>query len=314
MATIGKTLIGSTVSKYNIAKNAAGVGSNPSLATDYTSNEVFQFPSDMNTDANPFYMQFNFSQYVRPSILVPPTPSPIGSVILPIPSQNLADNITLNYQPDKNAPMVGAFLNGVAEQYNKKNSLGQAITSTTGAVAGGAAAQGAAAGLSVIGKAVGGDTGPNAILQIGGYAVNPWMTVLFQSPNYKQYALSWMFVPENAQDSLNLRYILNKFRYHSLPTANQGISLGSVAGKEANFGKNILLGYPDMVKPVLYPQGYQFDFKWAVITGIQIDYVPGDTPAFFAGTKAPVAIRLSLTLLEIEYWLKDDIVASTYSS
>lgn len=312
MATLGKTLVGSTVSNYNRVKTASTAGT--TLATDYTSNRIFTFPSDMNTDANPFYIKFDFAEYIRPAINVTPFTNPLGSIILPIPSQNLADNVSLNYKQSPNTPVAGAFLNDIAGALARKTtgtvSLLEAAGQTTADVASGAGVQSLGAALGSLQKVTGGNLGVDNFLQLKGYVVNPFMTVMFQSPNFKEYALSWTFVPENADDSLKLRYIINKFRYHSLPTVTTGINLG--AG--INLAQNTLLGYPDMVKPVLYPQGYQFDFKWCVVQGIQVDYVPGDTPAFFAGTKAPVAIRVSLSLLEIEYWLKDDIVASTYAS
>jgi len=304
--TIGKSLVGSAVANYNTVKSATTAAT--SLATDYTTNQVFQFPSDLNITNNPAFIQFQFAQYVRPSILVTPTTNDIGSVVLPIPSQKLADQISLNYSTSGASDTVtGALLNGVAGQVAKGSinfqNTSQAIASTgeaAGIVAAGNALN------SITKNVLGVKTDLNSYLQIGGMVVNPYLTVMFQSPNFKRYTFSWIFVPENPQDSLNLRYIINKFRYHSLP------DIATFAGY--SLGQNSLLGYPDMVKPVLYPKGYQFDFKWCVIEAMEVDYIPGDTPAYFAGTNAPVSIRFTVSLLEIEYWLKEDIVASTYSS
>jgi hypothetical protein len=90
-----------------------------------------------------------------------------------------------------------------------------------------------------------------------------------------------------------LNYILNKFRYHSMPDVN------STTG-------GLLLTYPDMCIPKIIPSGYMYDFKQCVIESMVINYAPGDTPAL-TPKNAPNAVKFTVKLLEIEYWIRSDL-------
>jgi hypothetical protein len=92
-----------------------------------------------------------------------------------------------------------------------------------------------------------------------------------------------------------LRNIFDKFKYHQLPDVVNGMA-------------GTLLTYPDMVVPKFCPNKYMFDFKQCVVESSQITYSPGSVISFFPGTNAPTAFMFTLNLLEIEYWVKSDLV------
>jgi hypothetical protein len=270
-----------TVEAVNIAKSY--IQAPASVA--YNQNAITYYPHDLqNNKGTTFGMIFNFYSYDRPSIYNPPNLNPIGSIVLPLPSE-LTDKSSLDYSTDNSESIIGAATNLAAG----KKTVNAENTAKAVGIGLAAAAQG---GISAIVNKLAGSDVSGKVLQLAGVAQNPFLTVLFKAPTFKRHTFNWQFIPENSQDTETLKFILNKLRYHSLPDMTGGI----------------YLTYPDMVKPVIFPRGYMYDFKHCVIESIQINYAPGDTPSFHAGINAPNAINLTISFLEIEYWLKGDIV------
>ena len=291
--TVGKQSIGNIVQNFNynskIVKNKV---------QDYSGLGNVKFPFDLMTSAEGFFLQLNFFQYSRPNVTSAPASIPIGTIQLPIPSIQNVDHQSLNYTTQETGMIAGALLNGLDGQIQNWGNAQAMLDAAESAIAAG--------GIGAVSDVVKNflkqfGVGGNNAASLGGVAMNPYLTVLFRNANFKRFSFSWLFVPENHQDSVNLNFIINKLRYHSLPDL-----VGGDGGP--------LLGYPDMCKPVLMPQGYQHDFKYCVITDLVVDYVPGDTPAFQATDQAPAAIKLTINLMEIELWHKEDLYASTYES
>jgi len=259
----------------------------------------FIYPHDLNQQ---FCLLLEFSSYNRPSMLSPAATSPIGNIALPIPNE-LVDRQQLQYTEDQMGAIMGTALNQLSAGSQTREAIKQGGISGLGNIAGalGEAAlkQAGVNALDTLGNSLGAKNLTNNALSLGGLAQNPFLTVLFRTPMFKRYTMTWTFAPETEADTNQLKYIINKIRYHSLA--------GSTFG-------GTLLTYPDMVKPHLLPTGYQFDFKFCVVENLLVNYVPGDTPSFNSRTLAPSAIRLTLNLLEIELWFKDDITSSLYKS
>ena len=295
-ALIGKgTLVGLSVAAaaFEVVSVVNGIykGDNVPPSNGFTSNEVLVYPYNLpKIDGQDFSIIFQFYQYDRPSILYPPSLKPLGAIALPIPT-DMIDSTSLNYSEVKlSDPILGASL---------ENSKKVANDITAGNLADAAQIAAQTVGAQMITKNVGDNLAP--VLQMFGLAQNPFLTVLFNSPNFKTYRFTWTFIPENKTDSEKLKNILDKFRYHSLPDIMPNQS-------------GLLLTYPDMVVPVIIPNKYMFDMKQCVLTNVDVNYAPGGTPAFFAGSNAPNAIRLSIQLMEIEYWVKSDLLSSNYHS
>ena len=263
----------------------------------FSTTNIFIYPHDIPRSYDQNYcIIFQFYQYDRPSILHKPTLKPLGAICLPLPTDML-DSINVNYNQDRNGPLAGAALENASNMKDAAAKLASGDTSkllndlSVGA-------------KTIVAQLITGNVGAqntNKVLQMAGLAINPFLTVLFDSPNFKRFSFNWTFIPQNKEDSLTLRNILDKFRYHALP----GI-MPSQGG--------LLLNYPDMVIPKILPNEYMFDMKQCVVEGVDINYAPGATPAFFAGTNAPNAIRLTVRLLEIEYWVKSDLLSPSYHS
>jgi hypothetical protein len=124
----------------------------------------------------------------------------------------------------------------------------------------------------------------------GGYAINPFLVMLFKQPEFKTFQFSWSFSPRTEIESQTLQNVIQSFRKYMLPEA----------------AATIALKYPNIVLVKFFPDDYLFQFKPCVIRSINVDYNPGGNPAFFK-TGAPAQIRLTLDLTEIEYWLQSDL-------
>jgi hypothetical protein len=275
----------------------------------FYNNTTAIFPSDLVNSAagRNFYMTFWFYQYQRPTVFSNVFPAPIGQIVLPLPA-NMVDNQSEGWQQTDFSlnPAVGAALDQMLQQERAAGgglNIQSILSAVTGAATG--ATQGfATAGtqnlLNTAGLSLGVTSAGNKAFQLGGLVVNPYMTVLFNSPNFKRHTFNWKFIPVNQQEADTLKLILNKFRFHRLPDSN-----AQTAGT--------LLNYPDMVFPVISPAGYMYSFKFCVIESMAVNFVPGIAPGFTAGPNgfSPSAVELSLNLLEIEYWLKGDFNIGT---
>jgi len=242
------------------------------------------FPSDLGSVAHPHYISFSFREYRRRSIFEQPFLEDIGMIRLPIPN-NLIDAQEVNYNQTDNSLIGGAIIENMLTGTKNVADIARNITAA-GRVAGGGVAAAAIASAA-----------PDRLLQLGGLVQNPFLTVLFKSPTFKRYQFSWTLAPDNPQEAEIMANIINKFKYHQLP----GLS-HATAGT--------LLSYPDMAIVQLFPDDrYLFKFKPCVIEGVTINYTPGGQPSFTSIDSPNLAI-LTISILEIEYWTKDDVLRS----
>jgi hypothetical protein len=272
--------------------------SNPA-GQNYINSQTLIFPSDL-IDANDnrvTYMIFNFYKYQRPSIYGVASQAGIGSVILPLPG-TLVDNQSESYKPGEIlGPGLGAAMDAASTGISGDIAKGNfnAVKALNGAVE----ALGTAAGGRVVNNflsTVTGGLGLQNVLQLEGLTVNPFMTVLYDSPTYKRHAFTWTFIPKNIQEANTIKLIANKFKYHQAPDLSSAIG-------------GTLLRYPDMVVPVISPAGYVYSFKHCMIEDSSVNYAPGATPSFTTAF-SPSALQLTIKLLEIEYWTKQDYLTN----
>lgn len=252
------------------------------------------FPADLVS--YPFFMTLTFYAYQMPAFYVGQnttgTLSALGTIRLPLPNY-MVDNQMVVYDQEALGLALGAGLNAAA-----KNGLVSGIA--TGAAA--TIAQGAISAGNALGKIASNEV-VAPILQTQGFAVNPFLTVMFKTPAFKKHSLSWKLSPKNAAESAELNTIINTLRLHQLPNVNSGA---------------LLLTYPDIVQikvsNVSPGQYFSYLFKRAVIEACSVNYTPNGQPAFFTGTDAPGEVEIALSILEIEMWLKPDYNGGTISA
>lgn len=275
------------------------------------------FPSDLlNSDRN-YYISLRFEKFVKRGINSPPQSISDGSIKLPIPN-NLKDNTSVNYQNEKLGPAAGAILDLAAREIGEVSNLPDAISNLSArlspaAVAASVAnpitavygvatnapqatsdvALGAAAQTLLNSRIPGIGAVRSGVSQFTGLSINPFMTVMFENPEFKTHNFSWRLVPRSSEESQKIKEIIDSIRYHMLP----GISSGA----------GVLFSYPEIVKVSLHPKDdYTYKFKTCVIKDFTANYAPAGMPSFYRGTDAPTAVEISMTLQEIEYWTKND--------
>jgi hypothetical protein len=309
---IGQTFKWGAVAEAGLtAYNQSGNDPNNSAGAKYFMGN-FVYPSDLvNADiGRNAYISIKFKSYERRSIFAAPFLRARGGITLPLPG-SLNDATSVNWnasQADAKSAAVGAGIeqliapsktnefggSGAASRNFAESALNSlknsgADGSLTGALAAGAGAYGAA----TISGALGG-AGAQA-LQLAGLAANPFMTMLFQSPNFKSHSFSWVFAPRNPQESAMIAAIIQSFKFNMLP----GLSGGGSAGT--------FFSYPNIADIQLYPtNAYLYKFKPCAVKSVTADYAPNG-PSFFKDTFAPTHISLGVEFQEIEMWTKESM-------
>jgi len=170
--------------------------------------------------------------------------------------------------------------------YNDNMSYLQAAA--TAATSIGGAATAALAGAASAAAQLGG--------ALSGVVVNTLKGVALEQPMFKKHQMSWKLSPKTAEESARIQRIITKMKIGALPH------------QDKNFGRGIL-HFPKIFIPYFYPNvKFMYKFKPCVMTNIEVDYIGGNqAPAFFAQTNAPESLILKITLLEIEYWMREDM-------
>ena len=230
-------------------------------------------------------MALFIQNYSRPAITSPLQLKGTQMICLPLPA-GLIDSQTVAYNQAENNALVGAALNALAP-----------------GVAAGAGQDLAGIGVAALtdaGNALVNQAG-SAIAQYYGVALNPFLTVMLQSPTFKHHSFAWQFSPQSAQESVRLQLIINTLKYNQLPSMT-------------SFGGPSFFQYPNIFKPVIIPATAEtYQFKFCVLENMTVNYAAGGVPSFYAGTQAPTQIQMQLNFLEIELWVQNTF-AQAYSN
>ena len=258
-------------------------------------NGTVIFPSD----TPPYYMTFNFFKYKRPSQFGTTTFDPIGeTILLPLPDgQGLVDNSQANWT-ESSLGLPGNALDSIknADQYIKSFTKDGFTASTLNTVA--------EAGMVLAIKASAnipsefGDVAGTIESQFGAVE-NPGAAQLFKGVGMRQFSFTWTFAPKNVDESNNIKKIIDIFKRNHLPTFMAA-------------GGSFMFNYPNIVHPSyggLLDQStnpYLPTFEYCAISEVNVSYSPqGVAPSFYAKSKAPVFIQLSITLKELNIRLGD---------
>jgi hypothetical protein len=271
-------------------------------------NDTNSFPEDLFSDGKNLGMQIQFVSYQSqsvPSGLVAFTNAltnlnfsgafealvnsdaglfsnrafvrPAGGLSLPIPKK-INDSQTLTWDPQSATKLIGGP--GASALSNRLGLGGAGAASQS---AGGVMAQ-TLAGATTVAAA------------IAGVAVNPFLFMAFQQPNFKEFSFSWTFAPKNERESQILRNIINQFKNQSLP---------------ANLG--LLLDYPNLALMRFLPDDIfgNLKFKPCAVTSVSVDYT-GAGPSFFKNgtgrsTGAPTVVNLTVNFKEIQVWFRGQV-------
>lgn len=127
-----------------------------------------------------------------------------------------------------------------------------------------------------------------------GMALNPLMFLQFQRPEYRQFSLSWTLAPKNLKESETVSKIIKKCKQAASPSKYAG--------------NGMLMGYPEVAIIRMMPNDIfeNLVFKPCVVTSVQVNYNAAPSPSFFK-SGAPTVVTLTLNLMEMQFWFKDEI-------
>jgi len=241
-----------------------------------------KFPSNLS---DKYYMSLQFFKYSRQDINQIGSVSLLNSWKLPVPA-NMVDAQGVNYGEEE----VGTALGGAASAAfgTDTNAAGGKLGQALGALGVG----GAAGLLGAVSPGL--KAGVSSML---GITANPFMTVMFKSPNYRTYNFSWRFYPRNPQESQSLMSLIKTIRFNQLPQRSPNVG-GAV------------LTYPSLVRVNLIAGNSQlYPFKYGVIENSSFNYAPEGVPSFHRDGK-PSTVDVSFSVKEVEYFLKDSFGGS----
>lgn len=261
---------------------------------------VLVFPPD----PAPYTMTFDFFKYQRMNPLANTELVKLSSVVLPLPSgSGLEDTTSVDWQ-SQSLGMYGNVLDSLknidATDLKQIGSIGADATSGNyGAAIKGAADKFGSAGLYGAMYVATKLKAPGELLALGesqlGAIANPSLSMLFKGVQFRNFQFTWTFSAKSADESLTLKKIVDQFKKNHLPT---------FAGSDSS----LIFNYPNICKP-RFSMGtgnnpYITDFQYCVIKSVDVKYSPqGNVPAFYAKTKAPVFLQLTVVLEEMEYRL-----------
>ena len=274
--TVGRAVIGGAA----LAANLPGRDERANLFQ----RDSLTFPLDLITDFNKYYMSLRFIKYTKRAISDRKEITNNGVINLPIPNQ-LNDTTTLSYSNEDLGPLLGSFVEATtSKDFTDDQRKG---TREEGMLA--AVVKTAAAALP------GAEQLLNASSAVSGFAINPFMTVVFKGPQFKTHNFSWKFFPKSKQESVRLTEIVQRIKYHILP------GLLTTSG--------VIFEYPEMVLLNIFPSEENlYKFKPCIVKSLNVNYAPSGGPSFFRNSlAAPTGIELKMELQEIEYFTKMDI-------
>jgi hypothetical protein len=281
---------------------AFSVGSSPGAGqpNQVISNQgPFIFPEGLNDF--PYNMSLAFYQFQRGTFGNSVALTGAGSVYLPLPNQ-MQDRQGVTYATERMGTALGAALNAGTTNAGEGEIAAGISGAATSLVEAGA---GVVAGSRGLNNPIGGfgRSAASAADNVGslfGFKMNPFMTVMFETPAFKEHQFSWKLSPTNKKESEILSKIITTFRYNQLPDASLG---------------GLVLTYPNIVQIMISNTKdnnmFRYAFKPCVIRGLTVNFTPDGQPSFFNSTRAPTSVQLQLDLLEIEMWLQRDLGTAT---
>lgn len=124
-----------------------------------------------------------------------------------------------------------------------------------------------------------------------GKTLNPLLYVAFNRPNFRSFKFQWSLVPRNKYESETIRLITQTFKHSASPSGG------------------LFMDYPYVAIVHMFPNNLNGHaiFKPMVVRGIDVNLTPLPTPSFFENGGAPTMVNLSVDMMEIKLWHREDI-------
>lgn len=171
-----------------------------------------------------------------------------------------------------------------------EEGLGAAVGSALGGGVPGALA-GAAAGQALKGALAG-----------AGVARNPYMAVMYDSPQFRTHQFSWKLIPKDFDESEIVRKIIYAFKFYGAPNRN---------------ANQHFLDYPQQFDIDFHYNDYLHNIGPSVLTSLEVNYHGEGAPLYHdvskhvivgrGKNKAPVSVTLSANFQEVFIITKEQI-------
>lgn len=321
LKTSAEESLSSTVAAAK-AKAASTVRSGTNVASDFkpiqekieatkknTSKiEIFSFPRERA----PYQIMFIFSKFERDDIstlnIADPTKikqqnlsNPNCAIVLPIPA-NLNDVTAIQFDEAATGVFGGEIVENTvqfardianAKSLDDVKNTGLGALNDLNSLINSKSA--AALATAVIRRGLSGTSPGNIIDQTLGDIPNPNLGLFFKGVPLRSFEYTWRLSPNTIEESYELRSIIMKLKEKSLPSRKNGY----------------FLNYPDLVE-VKFVQNEDMLYKHKIcfIEAVNVNYSPNGTPAFFAGTDAPIEVDLTIKLRETAIFTREDFISS----
>lgn len=131
-------------------------------------------------------------------------------------------------------------------------------------------------------------------LQLAGFNINKFKSVLLQTPELKRHEFIWKLSPKTWAESQQIHALVETIK--------------------AGMAPNLINASTTLDFPLIWDVYFNGNFHWmygmkpAVIESIEVDYAGGNPHPTFLYNGAPETVTLNLNLLEIEFWVRQDFV------
>lgn len=260
------------------------------------SKAMLTYPQDLGD----YFITLSFYEYSRPSATSIATKVATSTIALPL-HQTLMENFQMQIETATPGALIDMAQNAfegqdVVSQIDLKSAARTAAVSSQ--------AQGLVPNKvrAVLGSDIGNQAAA-AVQQSGGFAINPHLGLLFKGVNIRApHVLVYRFAPKNANESQIIKTIIQELKYRMHPNTNE-----------------FQFSYPDLCDIKIHrPAGMDDDelykFKACFLESMVVNYAPNGTPTFFAGTRQPTEIEVSMVFKETEIFTRDDFGVSMSSS
>lgn len=288
----------------NLPKALPVPGISPS---EVMANLVSDGPLTFPPDVGPYFMSFSFYEYTKPLATKAPIKNRTALIHLPLPP-NLVEQFQMQYDSIQMGQLVNlaqeALGNGDGSLIDAaKNMSGGDVAKALMASEGvSKSVAGAAGGFlgGQIGAAIA-QQGVDAIYQSGGFTPNPHVGLMFKGVNLRpNHTFVYKLAPKTPAESAKIREIVRQLKVRMHPATDP---------------LNLTFNYPDLcditINRPLGASGEMFKFKTCFLEGMSVDYAPNGVPTFFAGTREPTEVEISLSFKEAEIFTRKDFQNGT---
>ena len=158
-------------------------------------------------------------------------------------------------------------------------------------------------GSSIVESMVQAEGGYELANKIFGRSTNPYMEVLFGGPELRTFTYNFTFAPRNEQEQLEVKKIIELFRFHQAPELRNEHSM--FMGLPSEFDIHYMYQPPG--GGIARENSFYNKIATCVLQSVNVDYTPGSVTSHADGS--PVQIKMALNFLETEMITKDHVKA-----